>query len=501
MTASFSSRTPPNKLRLLGLLSLILLVGFLATSIASYVVSRDTIRQGIAQQTLPLTGDSIYSEIQKDLLRPVFISSLMAHDTFVRDWILAGEQDPERLARYLREVQQKYGALSSFLVSERTHKYYYGDGVLKTVQPSVPVDRWFFRVRGMKDDYETNVDPDEANRNNLTIFINYRVLDYQGRFIAATGVGLTLDTVGKIIDSYEQRFHRKVFFVDRQGNIVMTGSSMRDVRGSIRNQPGLGEVANALLNRSVTPTSLEYRVGGAPVLVNSRFLPELGWYLVVSQAAQEEVRPVRQVFFVNLAISGVVTLLVLVIILLAVNRFQGRMERLAAIDMLTGFLNRQAFEIIYQQFMLDVDRSGRPLSAVLFDIDLFKSVNDRYGHLAGDRVIRAISQLTRGVVRESDVVVRWGGEEFLVLLKDCGLEKATDVAEKLRQAVADHRFEVDGTAIPVTISLGVAQYISQEAQASFFARTDRALYRAKELGRDRVERAGNGARVVSVDAS
>ena len=116
-------------------------------------------------------------------------------------------------------------------------------------------------------------------------------------------------------------------------------------------------------------------------------------------------------------------------------------------------------------------------------------------------MIRAISQLTRGVVRESDVVVRWGGEEFLVLLKDCGLEKATDVAEKLRQAVADHRFEVDGTAIPVTISLGVAQYISQEAQASFFARTDRALYRAKELGRDRVERAGNGARVVSVDAS
>ena len=102
------------KYRLLILLTLV--AGFVATSLASYLASRNAIEHGIADQTLPLTGDNIYSEIQKDMLRPVFISSLMAHDTFVRDWILAGEANPAQIVRYLAEVKKKYGAITSFLV-------------------------------------------------------------------------------------------------------------------------------------------------------------------------------------------------------------------------------------------------------------------------------------------------------------------------------------------------------------------------------------------------
>ena len=92
-------------------------MGFVATSFASYWVSRDQLRHNITDQGLPLTGDNIYSEIQKDVMRPTFLASLMAYDTFVRDWLLSGEEDPDRIMRYLKEVKDKYGAVSSFLVS------------------------------------------------------------------------------------------------------------------------------------------------------------------------------------------------------------------------------------------------------------------------------------------------------------------------------------------------------------------------------------------------
>lgn len=477
----------PKKYRLLAWIGAALVAGFLTTSIAGYLASRDAIRLGVARQSLPLTSDNIYSEIQKDLLRPVFISSLMAQDTFLRDWILGGEKDTRQIVHYLNEVREKYGTISSFLVSARTHKYYYGGGTLKSVHRGDPRDAWFFRVEAMKKPYETNVDFDMANRDTMTIFINYRVLDYGGKFIGATGVGLALGTMSQLIDSYQRRFHRSIYFVDPAGKIVMAGKSMQQAGGSIGNLPGIKRIAGAILNGSVVPTHLEYGLNNASILVTSRFIPELGWYLVVQQDVADDVRPVRRVLLMNLAISALVTLLVLGITLYAVNRYQSRLERAAKTDALTGLNNRQAFEILIEQAILEFWRSKQPLSMILFDVDLFKQVNDSFGHLAGDRVLKEIARIVRRVGRESDSPARWGGEEFLILLKNCPLEQAAAVAEKLRLAIFQHRFELAEPDVSVTVSLGVAQYREGETQNDFFMRADVALYRAKRAGRNRSE--------------
>jgi hypothetical protein len=177
----------------------------------------------IVAQELPLTSSNIYSEIQKDLVRPVLISSTMAHDTFVREWVIAGEQDPEAMARYLREIKTRYGAFSSFFVSERSGRYYTGDGILKQVSPTAPRDAWYYRVRTLQDPYELNVDLDLANQDAMTIFINYRVFDFDGNFLGVTGVGLTVDAVRRLIEDYQQRFQRTLYFVDAEGKIVLFG--------------------------------------------------------------------------------------------------------------------------------------------------------------------------------------------------------------------------------------------------------------------------------------
>lgn len=473
------------KIRLLGWLSGILLIGFLTTSIASYVVSRNSIRSSIIDQALPLTADNVYSEIQRDILQPVVISSLMSQDTFLRDWVLGGEHDTAQIERYLNEIRHKYGAVSSFLISESSRRYYYAGGILKVVREDNPADKWYFRVRAMKTPYETNVDYDLANRNTMTVFINYRVLDYNGKFIGATGIGLTLDAVSKLIDSYQQKFHRRIYFVDPQGMIVLAGKTMQHMHGSIRQQPGISAIAAQILNHAKKPGSLEYRRDGSMILVNSRFIPELDWYLVVEQDENEEMKPINRIFMINLAVSSVVSLLVVMIALFAINRYQRRLERLATIDALTGFLNRQAFESMFGKMVAQALRAQRPFSVILFDIDLFKRINDTHGHLTGDRVIRAIAKLTAGCARTGDVIARWGGEEFLIMLPDCTREQALRVAEQLRIAVSAHDFAFDQAEDAVTVSLGIAQYLPEESIDAFFARVDHALYQAKAQGRNR----------------
>ena len=474
------------KYRLLTWLSILLIGGFLTTIVASYIVSRDAIRQNVVEQALPLTSDNIYSEIQKDILRPAFISSLMASDTFVRDWIIAGETDPTQISRYLKEVKEKYNTITSFLVSENTKRYYYADGLLKTVNTNEPRDAWFYRVREMKADYETNVDNDMANRDTMTIFINYRIFDYDGKFIGATGVGLTLDTMTEILDSYQKRFHRNIYFIDAKGQIKIAGKSMKNVHGPITKLQGVSSIAKDIFNRDVRPTQLEYQHDGATILMSSRFIPELDWYLLVEQDITDDVRPIERVFFINIIVSAIVTLLILVLTLIAVNRYQRRLELIAGTDTLTGLLNRQAFEIVFQQAILDSERRRIPLSAILFDIDFFKMVNDNHGHLAGDRILQNIAVITKSAVRESDIVTRWGGEEFLVLLKDCPLEKAATLAEKIRCVIAGHDFALPTSEMNLTASLGVAEYAFRETWLSFFGRADKALYQAKSEGRNRV---------------
>ncbi|PKO24676.1 MAG: GGDEF domain-containing protein, partial [Betaproteobacteria bacterium HGW-Betaproteobacteria-8] len=145
-----------SKRKLIFLLWVLLCIGFFATSIASYYVSKNSIRDAIVNSELPLTADNIYSEIQKDLIRPIFISSMMASDTFVRDWVISGEDDIVKISRYLNEIKDTYGTFSSFFVSEKTRNYYYWDGLLKQVDGNKEVDAWYFRVRKMESPYEIN---------------------------------------------------------------------------------------------------------------------------------------------------------------------------------------------------------------------------------------------------------------------------------------------------------------------------------------------------------
>ena len=154
------------------------------------------------------------------------------------------------------------------------------------------------------------------------------------------------------------------------------------------------------------------------------------------------------------------------------------------IDALTGIYNRGYFNTKLEAEISKSRRYGNPLSVILLDIDHFKAVNDTFGHLAGDTVLRDFAELVQCNIRKTDTFARWGGEEFIVLAPGIGREQAAIVAEKLRQLIADHTFSIKR---PLTASFGISAYRQDEERENMLQRADKALYRAKMNGRNRTE--------------
>lgn len=161
---------------------------------------------------------------------------------------------------------------------------------------------------------------------------------------------------------------------------------------------------------------------------------------------------------------------------------------LAAVDPLTGLNNRRYLETHLASLIDQAAHKGRPLTLMILDIDHFKSVNDTYGHDAGDEVLKHFARRVRRVVRSADLICRMGGEEFVIVMPDTALNIATKVAERVRSAIESEPFRIDqaGHTIPVTTSIGIAERGADANADALMRRADKALYESKSSGRNRV---------------
>jgi diguanylate cyclase (GGDEF)-like protein len=205
----------------------------------------------------------------------------------------------------------------------------------------------------------------------------------------------------------------------------------------------------------------------------------------------------------SLAFMGLVLLIAVALAMsfaMALARLGERDHSRAQRDALTGCLNRRAFEALYRREGDRSRRLTRPVSLLFLDIDRFKQLNDRFGHEVGDDVLHRLCRRVSGALREHDVLFRWGGEEFVVLLPHTRAPEAAAAAERVRRAVADAPLGQDpnGDAIDLTISVGTATAEpAPELPEDLLHRADAACYRAKALGRNRVESARADLIVVS----
>lgn len=167
--------------------------------------------------------------------------------------------------------------------------------------------------------------------------------------------------------------------------------------------------------------------------------------------------------------------------------YHDEIYRMTTVDGLTQVFNRRYFEDAIERELSRSRRYARPLSLVLLDIDFFKKINDTWGHLAGDAVLKEVAGTVRSRTRREDVLARFGGEEFALLLPEVDQKGAAQLAEKVRKLVEKHVFKFDGEEIPVTLSAGVATLAKKSEDAhELIRRADEKLYEAKSSGRNRV---------------
>uniref|UniRef100_UPI0001BE6570 Diguanylate cyclase n=1 Tax=Marinobacter nauticus (strain ATCC 700491 / DSM 11845 / VT8) TaxID=351348 RepID=UPI0001BE6570 len=164
-----------------------------------------------------------------------------------------------------------------------------------------------------------------------------------------------------------------------------------------------------------------------------------------------------------------------------------QLAKLSMTDRLTGLLNRGTWENLVDAEYERFRRYGQATSLVMFDIDHFKPVNDTYGHLAGDEVIRHTADVTRNNIRQSDSAGRYGGEEFGIILPETDAESARVICERIREAIEKSTVSTSAGDIQYTVSMGIAQLTeTPENYMQWMQKADEALYKAKESGRNKV---------------
>ena len=215
-------------------------------------------------------------------------------------------------------------------------------------------------------------------------------------------------------------------------------------------------------------------------------MPDFNWHLIVDQSDENSVSKLRLTFYINILISACIAAIVLLVSIRTLNAYQSRIEYLAEKDSLTSIANRETFKEAFEYYLETARHKNQNLCLAIIDLDNFKTINDTFGHLAGDNVLIKLTECITGLIRQGDLFARWGGEEFAIILNDCLLDKAVEIAERIRKACAEITFVYDGKSISLTVSIGVAEYRTGETGFELLRRADAALYKAKEQGKNRV---------------
>jgi diguanylate cyclase (GGDEF)-like protein len=465
-------------------ISVLMIALSISISLINFMVSLHSTETDLKTRSLPLTVDNIYTEIQKHVIEPNLVASMMAHDTFLKDWLINDEQNSEKITRYLDTIKNKYGMFVTFLVSEKTQSYYTQNGFLEHLSSSNPDNGWYFSFKKLQGDHEINLDFNNNLDNSLIMFINHKIYDNDYHFVGATGIGLKISYINDMLKRFRQEYNFTVIFINEEGEIVLSERTDDTIK-NLSDVPELHRLSDQIIVKD--SKILEYEKGGEHYLLKTKYIPELDLYLIVEAKLDDFIEDVRRTFYLNLAASLLITFIITTIILIMIRGYNRKLEYMARNDTLTGLMNRSAFNETFNDFLHLSQRNGNPLSLIFFDVDNFKTINDTMGHQCGDDVLIRIAEILKSRLRHTDLIGRWGGEEFIIALIDTDREKAQLIGEMLRKAFEEDILLTHLTAAPVTASFGVVTARSGDSIDTLLTRADSAMYRAKETGKNRID--------------
>ncbi len=316
--------------------------------------------------------------------------------------------------------------------------------------------------------------------------------EMKAKYISVPGVVPKMNSITPLLKTYKDIYGSIVYITDANGIIQVHPNEKLAEQADIHKLKGIKDIADTILSSKSNSAMYEFQRNKENILLTVEYIPEFNCFLFVEIDENSKLGNTIQNILINLLVGIIVSFGVVVICSFVINHYQGRLEHMAVTDELTGANNRMEFDLQFRKSVYNYNRNGTPFSLIIFDIDHFKNINDTMGHITGDSSIKTIADIARSGMRLTDVLVRWGGDEFIILTHG-DEDNAIIAAERIRKQVEASEFfkkhdnrETD--KCDITISCGVSGFKKGDTLDSILARADSALYKAKTEGRNRIYR-------------
>lgn len=451
-----------------------LFVMAVAVAISGYLTLSDAVevQSRLQQQSMSPAFDLVTQE----LVKPLYTAQILARTPKLRALMNASSIDDVAMLALVKRMSLDYG-FDFFVASDTSRTQYNSDGsTLPLIEGEV---EWYFRVKQQPQSVVAAL----GNRKDIHIYFDLKVYNEHGQFLGFIGVGKRLNTFIEAFNNYKYSFGYDFVFVDNNDDVVLSSDSTLLADGkrilSVSQLPWF-QALSPTQQRLPNLNNIIVNTGEISTLIAQIDLKALHWKMYLLSPLASRKSASTEAFTRKTFSMLFIIFVVFIIAHIIIRYFEREVANKHQRDHLTQLHDRAHLHWRFDK----ISRAKLPASLIMVDIDNFKQFNDTYGHNAGDKVLVKVAQLLQSELRDDDVIVRWGGEEFVILLPATDLETARHIAQRTCAKIANHKLWLEDTNMPMSASFGVTYTPQTRSLERLIKVADEALYEAKHSGKN-----------------
>lgn len=461
-------------------LYLFTIIAIVFTAYFTFKEVLDSYNKSRYQSLLPL-----FTTVKTEIIRPINVAHFMAADPLLIDVIEQDTLDENKVLRYLKSYADSYKMLT-FIALEKHQVVLDSAGDKFSLQDEKA--SWYFRLKE-RDEVKFT---DMGNADDPRLYVDIKLFNRNNEFIGFTGVAINLDRFAQVYNDYYKRFGFEVVFVNDANLVTLSSNNLMKANHTERQSEPV-KVTSFPWYQEMLVNQDKYQLNNAVVssgnsnrIISQMPIQSFNWRMFIISPPISQQSEYWQIFLARIGALLLVILILYFFFVSIIDYFKNQLVVDSETDYLTQLPNRSYLTWRYEEMASKYQN----LSVVIADIDHFKPINDKYGHSVGDDVLRTVASHLKRSLRSNDIIGRWGGEEFVMLLPNTHSDHAQEIIERLRLRIEKHKFvqrEVN-QSFNLTMSFGIYQSeFGQQSLNDIVAQADKALYKAKSLGRNRVE--------------
>ena len=453
------------------ILALFIIVVIAIVTLVHISISNIVAEQSRAQQQ---SHSPALQLIVEELMKPLHISQTLVKARELHDLMGAEVIDEQQIFATLKRMSKEFN-LNFFIASEISRTQYNSDGSqIALIEGQVD---WYFRYKAQPTDAMADI----GQWQNPQFYIDLKVYDERQNFLGVFGVGKSLKGFTEVFNEYKKTYGYDFIFVDQNNDITLTSDPELQVQGIVfKNLRDLGWYAALSQEQRQSLNNLLLPIDGKESLIAELNIQPFDWTLYLITPLQSRQTDISRGFIIS-----IVTLLAIIfgLFLLIYNLlyyFKKDIQKIKQIDLLTEIPNRSNIALKFEELMYE----KQSVSLVLINLDNFTPINETHGRKAGDIVLRQVAQMLRNDIRDTDILGRWAGGEFIILMPDTGPHEAAEICQKLCDKLAAMTITTGTTSIQITGSFGISFTAISRSMSEVVSAADDALFAAKRDGRN-----------------